>query len=154
MNRPMWDSTWMSVAQLMKTRGTCPRAKVGAALASADNHLLSVGYNGAPTKMPHCTEEGCIIENGHCVRAVHAELNAILNLRMPSPGATLYTTHYPCTRCASALAQIGVVRVVYAANYRVDEEAMVPQLMETLGIELVNYQSLYGKETNGLPTAY
>jgi dCMP deaminase len=130
------------MARVIKARGTCPRLQVGAVLVTPMNKLAAVGYNGAPTLMPHCIDEGCILEGSHCVRAVHAELNAILNTQLRQHGMTLYTTHYPCSRCMAALCQIGVKRIVYGADYRNTDETLVPELAKRLRIELVSWKEM------------
>lgn len=56
--------------------GTCRRAKVGA-LIVRDGRIISTGYNGSPPGSPHCTEAGCEMSGGHCIRTTHAEANAI-----------------------------------------------------------------------------
>jgi hypothetical protein len=54
--RPSFEETFMRSALLWSRRSTCPRAKVGCVLASADNYTLATGYNGAPTGAKHCLE--------------------------------------------------------------------------------------------------
>jgi len=46
----------MRMAQVVALRGTCSRAKVGAVI-SKDGRILTLGYNGAPKGLPHCTHE-------------------------------------------------------------------------------------------------
>lgn len=123
MTRPSWDEYFLQLAQLVATRATCPRRQVGAVLVR-DHQILATGYNGAIRGAPHCTEVGCLlVKNGEresCVRAVHAELNALLQCALngvSSKGSTLYVTDYPCVHCAKALVQAGVVRVVYMKDY-------------------------------------
>ena len=92
MSRPDWDLYFIRIAKEVASRSTCPRAAVGAVIVK-DNRILSTGYNGAPPGKPHCTDEGCIIENDHCTRVVHAEVSAILsamNNGASTDGATLY----------------------------------------------------------------
>ena len=82
--RPDWDVYFMQIAQLVKTRATCPRRFVGA-LIVRDRQILCTGYNGAPRGLPHCPvggpehdwPQGCM-KAGHCIRTLHAEQNAIL----------------------------------------------------------------------------
>ena len=68
---------WMAMAELVSRRATCPRATCGAVLVDTDGYLVSSGYNGAPSGMEHCHDVGCQLENDHCQRAIHAEMNAI-----------------------------------------------------------------------------
>jgi dCMP deaminase len=118
--RPSWASIWLDVATTVARRATCPRLHVGAVLVNAHNEVISTGYNGAPRGVRHCVEVGCALADGHCWRAIHAEENAILQAARSGQttiGATLYCTVMPCIRCARALHQAGVVRVVYKHGY-------------------------------------
>ncbi|KKL26258.1 hypothetical protein LCGC14_2397100 [marine sediment metagenome] len=75
--RPGWDSYFLSIAKVVSTRSTCPRASVGAVVVSEDNRILSTGYNGSPSGEPHCIDVGCDMVDDHCQRTLHAEVNAI-----------------------------------------------------------------------------
>ena len=75
--RPGWDEYFMEVARTVATRATCPRASVGAVLVR-EQRILTTGYNGAPRHVAHCTEVGCELSGGHCVRSTHAEANAVV----------------------------------------------------------------------------
>lgn len=112
--RPGWDAYFMAIARTVGTRSTCLRRSVGAVLVR-DRRILTSGYNGAPRGLPHCQEVGCELENGHCVRAVHAEINAVVQAALhgvSTEGATLYCTSQPCYACAKVIVNAGVVRVV------------------------------------------
>jgi len=101
------------------------RAQVGAVIVK-DKRILTTGYNGAPKGLPHCTEVGCEMVGGHCVRALHAEQNAILQAALygvPLEGGSIYITHQPCQTCAKMIINAGLARVVYAGHYP-DEIAM------------------------------
>ncbi|HOT05791.1 MAG TPA: deaminase, partial [Atribacter sp.] len=50
--RPDWDEYFMSIAELVSTRSTCLRRKVGAVLV-LDRRILATGYNGAPSGLAH-----------------------------------------------------------------------------------------------------
>ena len=120
--RPSWDDYFMSIAKIVATRGTCDRLQVGAVLVK-DRRIIATGYNGAPPGMPHCDGEGGHqMENGHCIRTVHAEENSLLQAAvmgsMSTVGATVYTTHSPCHHCFKALAVAGVTRIVAGADYQ------------------------------------
>ena len=136
--RPPIHGTYMRIAEVMAERSTCPRANVGSVVVSQDRRLLSVGYNGAPRGAPHCTDVGCRVIDGHCVRAVHAELNALLNLEGRAEGGTMYVTHAPCVRCAGAIAQAGIRTVIYWHDYGSKEEHMDTEYMyKQAGVGLV-----------------
>ena len=117
--RPTWDEYFLDIAFTVAERSTCDRAHVGAVLVR-DKRILATGYNGSPMGLPHCDEVGHLIVDGHCVRTLHAEQNAIIQSALhgiSSEGATAYVTHQPCLTCAKMLINAGVRRVVYAGNY-------------------------------------
>lgn len=92
MTRPDWSLYYIRIAMEVASRSTCKRAAVGAVIVK-DRHIIATGYNGAPAGEPHCLDEGCIVKDDHCVRAVHAEINAIsqaVTLGLSLKGATLY----------------------------------------------------------------
>ena len=76
--------------------------------------------------------------DGHCVRTIHAEINAILQgaERGIPKGFTAYVTHFPCLNCSKQLLQVGCKRVVYINEYRMDEYATY--LYKEKGCELVH----------------
>ncbi len=118
--RVSWDRYFMNLAVQAATRATCPRKHVGAVIVR-DRAILATGYNGSLPGLPHCTEVGCLMENGHCIRTVHAEANAILQAARHGTGiesATIYVTASPCWDCFKLIANAGVVRVVYGEFYR------------------------------------
>lgn len=132
MNRPGWYSYFDVIAEAVAARSTCLRAQCGAVLVDWDSRaILATGYNGAPRGERHCTDGGCILEGKgtdaeHCIGAVHAELNAVLNAARTgrvTHDAVLFLwssdSRPPCPRCEIALHQAGVVR--WYTNSRSDE---------------------------------
>lgn len=109
----------MDIAFQVASRSTCPRSQVGAVVVS-DKRIKGTGYNGSPAGLPHCSDAGCLMMDGHCIRTIHAEINALMEC---SPGerkgATIYVTHRPCPECSKAIINSGIVRVVYAHEYPV-----------------------------------
>lgn len=117
--RPTWDNYFMDMARMAATRSTCDRAQIGCVLVR-DNRILTSGYNGSVSGLDHCDDVGHLIVNGHCVRTLHAEQNAIIQAAMHGvaiKGATAYVTHFPCILCAKMLINVGVWRVVYLHDY-------------------------------------
>jgi dCMP deaminase len=119
------DAYFLSIASAVAERATCDRAHVGCLLVQ-DGHVISTGFNGSPVGQPHCDAVGHQMENGHCIRTVHAEANAIIQAALhgvSTRGATCYLTHFPCCNCAKMLINAGVVRVVFAKFYGLDLKA-------------------------------
>jgi dCMP deaminase len=139
--RPGWDEYFMEVARTVATRATCPRASVGAVLVR-EHRILTTGYNGAPRHVAHCTEVGCELRGDHCVRATHAEANAVVQAALHGvgvAGATAYCTHQPCVHCAKLLISAGIERIVYAEPY---VDLFAQQLLAEAGVALVHFATL------------
>ena len=125
--RPDWDTYFMMIAEVAATRSSCLRRQVGAVIVK-DSQLISSGYNGAPKKVGHCLDVGCMrqalgIPSGQrheMCRGSHAEINAIAqaaSVGIPTLGATIYCTHSPCTFCTKAIINAGITRIVYGNPY-------------------------------------
>lgn len=76
MDRQSWDKYFFELAEAVSKRSTCPRAAIGAILTK-NNRIVSTGYNGSKPGEPHCIDVGCMEFEGHCLRTVHAEQNAM-----------------------------------------------------------------------------
>jgi dCMP deaminase len=134
--RASWDEYFMQIAQEVATRSTCDRKHVGAVIVR-DKNILATGYNGSIRGLGHCDQEGHMLEDGHCVRTIHAEANAIIQAAKNGTRiehATLYVSASPCWGCFKMIANAGLVRVVYGEFYR-DERIFA--FAKQLGIELV-----------------
>jgi dCMP deaminase len=135
--RASWDEYFMSIAREVATRSTCDRKFVGAVIVR-DKIILATGYNGSIRGLPHCDEEGHLMEDGHCVRTVHAEANAIVQAARSGvriEGGGIYVTASPCWGCFRLIANAGIVRIVFGEFYR---DARVFEFSQRLGIELVD----------------
>jgi dCMP deaminase len=118
--RKDWDSYFMDIAFMVSERSTCPRLHVGAVIVK-DRKIKATGYNGSPPHLDHCEDVGCLVINNHCKRAIHAEINAIMQCSPEErEGATIYVTAQPCMDCAKAIIASGIKRVVYAKPYRTE----------------------------------
>ena len=135
-NRASWDEYFMSIAQVVATRSTCERKYVGAVIVR-NKTILSTGYNGSIRGLPHCTEAGHMMEDGHCVATIHAETNAILQAARNGvmiDGASIYVTASPCWNCFKQLANAGITRICYGEFYR-DTRSI--EVATAVGIELI-----------------
>jgi len=123
LQRPSLDDYYLALLPLIASRATCPRRRVAAILVDAGGKLVAIGYNGVPSKMPHCIDTPCpgaIDQPGDTTRciAIHAEMNALsqarASRRLPH---TLYCSTTPCFDCAKLLVTEGVKRVVARGEY-------------------------------------
>lgn len=118
--RKDWDSYFLDIAFQVASRSTCPRRSVGAVIVK-DKRIKGTGYNGSPSGLAHCTEEGCLITNDHCIRTIHAEVNALLECSPDErKDATIYITDRPCAECSKLIISSGIKRVVYGRDYHID----------------------------------
>lgn len=138
--RPSWDDYFMAIARLIATRSTCERLQAGAVLVK-DKRIVSTGYNGSPPNLPHCDDAGHLLEDGHCVRTIHAEHNALLQAAViggaSTKDTTLYILYSPCIHCAKYIVAAGVKRVVVGKIYR---NQQVWEYLEKAGVKYDVYQ--------------
>jgi dCMP deaminase len=135
--RADWDDYFMGIAAQVATRSTCDRKHVGAVIVR-EKMILATGYNGSLRGLEHCDDVGHLMQDGHCVRTVHAEANAIVQAArngVRSEGASIYVTASPCFSCFKLIANAGIGRVVFGEFYR-DERLFT--FSEKLGIELAH----------------
>ncbi len=128
--RPSWDEYFMSITDLVATRSTCLRRKVGAVLVKG-KRILATGYNGAPSGLRHCMEIGCLRERlnipsgqrHELCRALHAEQNVLIQAAyhgISVAGSVLYCTNLPCVICTKMLINAGVTTIYYREGYADD----------------------------------
>lgn len=126
-NRPDWDTYFLDIVDLVSRRSTCLRRAVGAGLVR-DKRILATGYNGAPSKLQHCLDIGCLREQlqvpsgerHELCRGLHAEQNAIIQAALhgvSAKDATLYCTNHPCVICAKMIINAGITRIVIRNGY-------------------------------------
>lgn len=133
--RASWDEYFMNIARVVSSRSTCDRKFVGAVIVR-DKTILSTGYNGSIRGMPHCSEVGHMMEEGHCVATIHAESNAILHAAkngVSIDNASIYVTASPCWNCFKQVANAGINRIVYGEFYR---DTRIFDVAKRLNIEL------------------
>ena len=119
-NRIPWDQYFMSQSLVLSLRSTCTRLAVGATIVR-DKRIISGGYNGSASGDDHCDEKGCYVEEGHCMRTIHAEANAVLQCAKfgaQTQGAEIYVTHFPCLQCTKMIVQAGITKIYYLHDYR------------------------------------
>ena len=134
-DRKNWHSYFLDIATQVATSATCDRKHVGAVIVR-DKTILATGYNGSIRGLPHCDEVGHLMEEGHCVRTVHAEANAIAQAAKVGTsvdGSSLYVTASPCWGCFRLVINAGVRSIYFAEFYR---DARIFEAARALGIDL------------------
>ncbi len=128
----------MNIAREVATRATCDRKHVGAVIVR-DKTILATGYNGSVRGLAHCDDEGHLMEDGHCVRTVHAEANAIVHAARNGvriDAAMIYVTASPCWPCFRLIANAGITRIVFGEFYR---DQRIFDVCQKIGIELADH---------------
>ena len=138
--------TYLNCAETFAHRSTCLKRKYGAVIVK-DDVVISTGYNGSPRGFENCCDSGnCprIERNMHqgegygICRAIHAEMNALLNCsRKQTIGADLYLTGVnpqdnsihkakPCPLCARTIIQAGISKVYLRVGEGAGNYIVVP----------------------------
>lgn len=136
-SRASWEQYFMNIAREVATRSTCDRKYVGAVIVR-EKSILSTGYNGSLRGLPHCDEAGHEMENGHCVRTIHAEANAIVQAARNGvriEGGEIYVTASPCYNCFKMIANAGITKIYFGEFY---SDERIRQHARELGIELIH----------------
>ncbi len=143
LNYLTWDEYFIALAKLTAMRSKDPSTQVGACIVSADNRILSVGYNGAPNGFDDdnfpWNRQGENLETKYPY-VCHAEMNAVLNYRgtrKDFENARIYVDLFPCNECAKIIIQSGIKEVVYLSNKYKDSENNIAsrRLFDSCGIE-------------------
>jgi len=138
MERPNWDEFFIAIATVYSSRGSCDRLRV-ACLLVKDKKIVNAGYNGSMAGTATCDEVGHDILNDHCVRSLHAELNALANSKCDLNGATTYVTYTPCLGCVKQLGQNGISRIVYVGEYDNKDGGRIDTYCREKGIKLEQF---------------
>jgi dCMP deaminase len=136
MERISWDQYFMAQAHILSLRSTCSRLTVGA-LIVRDKRVIAGGYNGSVSGDVHCIDQGCLVVDHHCVRTIHAEMNALLQCSKfgaSTKDAEIYVTHFPCLPCSKAIIQSGIRKIYFAEDYK--NNAYAEELFQHAGVEM------------------
>lgn len=140
-----WDQYFMLQAVLLSLRSTCNRLAVGAILVR-DKRIIAGGYNGSVSGDDHCLDAGCYIVDGHCLRTIHAEMNAVLQCAkfgVATADAEVYVTDFPCLQCTKMLLQAGIKKIYYLRNYHNDDYAVRLLKLKNVAVSQVKIDKEY-----------
>ena len=108
----IWDRRFIGLAEHVSTWSKDPSTKCGAVIVRPDKTIASLGFNGFPTKIVD-VEEYLDAREVKYERVIHAEMNAILFMREPLLGFTMYVwPMLSCHRCAVHIIQAGITSVI------------------------------------------
>lgn len=95
-----------------------------------ESHKLEcAGYPIVKKKGGHDMEEG------HCRRTTHAEINAIAQaarMGVSTDKATIYINTRPCYTCFKAIVSAGIIEVVYSGEYPAEHTDKVSEAAKEL----------------------
>lgn len=130
--RQSWPAYFMNMAYAVRQQSSCLRRHVGAVIV-LDKQIISTGYNGMPSGIPHCTAYtggplDCIRtamnvpsgERPDLCFASHAETNAIAQAAKYGISVyktTMYCTNKPCGGCLKIIINSGISKVVFCEPY-------------------------------------
>lgn len=130
-----WDHRFIRIAYEIQSWSKDPSTKCGCVIVR-DRRILSTGYNGLPANLSDSLPRYQDREY-KLATIIHAEKNAIFNAAKngsTTEGSTAYVTWPPCSQCASALIQAGIVKVVcpdpatspdrWRANFKIANELL------------------------------
>lgn len=117
---------FMETAIGLSKLSNCVSKQVGAVIVK-DHRIISMGYNGTPSKYTNCDE---VFDRSNFVRAehhewskvheIHAEMNAILfaaKTGIAIDDCVMYVTLRPCDECLKNIVQSGIKKVIYLDEY-------------------------------------
>src|SRR2546428_741034 len=117
--RPSVESLIMDFAMSLTRRATCKRAQFSCVITSRDmTQIYSFGYNGTAKGFDH---NDCKFDQpGNC-QCVHAEVNALIKVRVNDPEKVVFVTGQPCVTCAKAIINSGASKIYYRSAYRSED---------------------------------
>lgn len=123
---------FLEIALEFAKQGTCLRRNYGAIIVDQNNHIISTGYTGSPSRMKDCLEIGKCWRKEHNIpsgsnyekcRSVHAEQNAMLQAGRQARGCDMYVAGFdvdknevspmmPCFLCSKMAVNAGIRNIL------------------------------------------
>lgn len=123
-----WDECFMRIARTIADRSKDPSTQAGAVIATENNVVVGLGYNGFPRGVDNNTfpwdREGALPDTKYAY-ICHAEENAVYNANSKTDGCKIYTTLFPCNECAKTIIQNGITEIIFESDKYHDEPAFV-----------------------------
>ncbi len=151
-NAISWDECFMRMAHVIADRSKDPSTQAGAVIATQENVVTGLGYNGFPRGVENDSfpweREGDFLDTKYAYMC-HAEENAIYNANSTTRGGKLYCTLFPCNECAKTIIQTGIVEVIFESDKYKAVPAFIAgrRMLEAAGIALRQYISDWAEES-------
>lgn len=146
-----WDECFMRMAHVIAERSKDPSTQAGSVIATPDNVVVGLGYNGFPRGVSNddlpWEREGGFLDTKYAY-VCHAEENAVYNANTQTKGCKLYCTLFPCNECAKTIIQNGIAEVIFESDKYHDVEAFIAarRLFDRAGITYRQYLSDWASE--------
>ncbi len=148
-----WDECFMRMAHVIAERSKDPSTQAGSLIATQDNVVVGLGYNGFPRGVDNDAlpweREGGFLDTKYAY-VCHAEENAVYNANVQTKGCKLYCTLFPCNECAKTIIQNGITEVIFESDkYReVDAFKAARRLFERAGVTCRQYLSDWNEKAS------
>jgi dCMP deaminase len=109
-----WDAYLMNLAKATALKSKDPSTKLGAIIVGPKHEIRATGFNSFPTGINDDVPERKVRPEKY-KWVEHAERNAIYCAARHGAsleGCTLYCEWPPCTDCARAIIQVGIIKII------------------------------------------
>lgn len=116
------DECYLKMAQVLAERSSCLDKQVGCIITNNKNEIIATGYNGAPRGYQHCIDLGYCIKlqenNPNKCPSTHAEINALIQCKVPEQIHTIYLTLSPCVACIRAILNTSCQNIIFTVEHK------------------------------------
>lgn len=131
-----WDTYFLGLAFYVSVKSKDPSTKCGCILIGDKHQVVSTGYNGLPRGLDDDVEDRKERPaKYHWFE--HAERNAIYNASLNglvTKGCTAYITAPPCSDCARAIVQSGIIKIVTPTPHSLSSKEASSRWRESLEV--------------------
>ncbi len=127
MNIPSWDELFMRNVYLIASKSRDKSSQLGSVIVR-DKRVIQTGYNGLPQGVEY--DDPAIEERPEKYHWFeHSERNSFFSCSrhgIATLGAVLYTQGIPCSDCARAAIQSGIIEVIYHKQWQDKQHEIYP----------------------------
>jgi dCMP deaminase len=122
MKRPSFEEMALKIALECSKRSEDIHKKVGCVVLNKENRVLSTGYNGL---ISNFNVSKNFLKNRDSRRPymIHAEINALSQIKTNDNPYILVSTLLPCSSCALNIAAYKIKKIFYIEEYNLDQNA-------------------------------